>query len=99
VSLLRPHYANDDVLFPNRRYPDPYDFGAPDGAEWYVEEITAHRWKGRALELQVKWSLGESTWEPLSVCNELAALDAYLALVGAKEWEDLPRRANTRTRR
>jgi hypothetical protein len=99
VSLLRPHYANDDVLFPNRCYLDPYNFSALDGAKWYVEEIMAHRWRGRVLELQVKWSLGESTWEPLSVCNELAALDTYLALVGAKEWEDLPRCANAHTRK
>ena len=38
VGLLRPHHANNDALFPNRRYPDPYDFGAPDDAEWYVEK-------------------------------------------------------------
>jgi hypothetical protein len=42
VSLLRPHHANDDALFPNRHYPDPYNFGAPDNAKWYVEEIMAH---------------------------------------------------------
>jgi hypothetical protein len=42
VSLLRPHHVNDNALFPNRCYPDPYDFGAPDDAEWYIEEIMAH---------------------------------------------------------
>ena len=61
VSLLRPHQANDDALFPNRHYPDPYDFGAPDDAEWFVEEIMAHRWKGRNIEFKVKWSLGDTT--------------------------------------
>jgi len=96
VSLLRPHHASDDALFPNRWFLDPYDFGAPDDAEWYVEEITAHCWKGRTLELQVKWSVGESTWEPLAVCNELAALDSYLTLLGVKDWMDLPKRAVTR---
>jgi hypothetical protein len=93
VSLLRPHHVNDDALFPNRHYPDPYNFGAPDNAEWYVEEITAHQWKGCKVEFEVKWSLGDTTWEPLLSCNDLAALDAYLSLMGIKEWQDLPRRA------
>ena len=93
VGLLRPHHANDDALFPNRHYPDPYDFGAPDDAEWYVKEIMAHRWKGHVIEFEVKWSLGDTTWESLENCNELAALDLYLALLGAKDWQDLPRHA------
>jgi len=93
MGLLRSHHANDDTLFPNRCYPNPYDFGTPDDAEWYVEEITAHRWKGRVIEFEVKWSLGDTTWESLENCNELAALDSYLALMGAKDWQDLPRRA------
>jgi hypothetical protein len=83
VSLLRPHEPNDDALFPNRHYPDAYDFGAPDDTEWFVEKITAHRWKGRDIEFEVKWSLSDTTWEPLVNCNELAAIDAYLALLGA----------------
>ncbi|KAF8240555.1 hypothetical protein L208DRAFT_1176178, partial [Tricholoma matsutake] len=89
VSLGALHHSNDN-LFPNRLHVDPYDFGAPDDAEWFVEEIPSHQWKGCALELEVRWSVGKSTWEPLAVCNELAALDSYLALVGAKDWMDLP---------
>ena len=88
---MRPHDANDDTLFPNRHHPDPYDFGAPDEAEWYVEEIMAHGWKGRSVEFEVKWSLGDTTWESLENCNDLAALDTYLALLGAKDWQNLPR--------
>jgi hypothetical protein len=99
VSLLRPHHPNDDTLFPNRRYPDAYDFGAPDDTEWYVEEITAHKWCGRSVQFEVKWSLGDTTWEPLANCNDLAALDAYLALMGAKDWQNLPRRAADTARR
>jgi hypothetical protein len=98
VSLLWPYIASDDDLFPNRHHLDPYDFSAPEDAEWFIEEITSHRWRGRALELEVKWSVGESTWEPLAVCNELAALDSYLALVGARDWMDLPRRVLARNR-
>ncbi|KAF8219427.1 hypothetical protein L208DRAFT_1340306, partial [Tricholoma matsutake] len=106
VSLLRPHHPNDDVLFPNRRCPDAYDFGAPDDTEWYIEEITAHKWCGPeettyhcTVHFEVKWSLGDTTWEPLANCNDLAALDAYLALMGARDWQDLPKRAGTPARR
>jgi len=42
VNLLKPHVASNDALFPNRTYPNPYDFSAPDNAKWYVKEITAH---------------------------------------------------------
>ncbi|KAF8223150.1 hypothetical protein L208DRAFT_1318368, partial [Tricholoma matsutake] len=95
VSLLRPHHPNNDVLFPNRHYPDGYDFSAPDDflnndTEWYVEEITAHKWCGHTIQFEVRCSLGDTTWEPLAKCNDLAALDTYLALMGAKDWQDLP---------
>jgi hypothetical protein len=91
VNLLKPHVASNDALFPNKTYSDPYDFGAPDNAKWYVEEITAHCWKGHKIEFLVKWNLGDSTWEPLANCNKLAALDAYLALMDAKDWNELPK--------
>src|SRR5215475_5742169 len=42
VSLLRPHHANDDALFPNRTTVDAYDFGTPEDAEWYVGDPSAH---------------------------------------------------------
>jgi hypothetical protein len=99
VGLLRPHHANDDLLFPNRRYPDPYNFGAPDDAEWFMEEIMAHRWRGCNIEFEVKWSLGDTTWEPLGNCNELAVLDAYLTLMGIRDWQNLPRRTAAAARR
>ncbi|KAF8225848.1 hypothetical protein L208DRAFT_1504189, partial [Tricholoma matsutake] len=95
VSLLRPHHPNDDMLFPNRCYPDTYDFSAPDDTEWYVKEITAHKWCGHTIQLEVKWSLGDTTWEPLANCNDLAALDAYLALMGARDWQELPKCTGT----
>jgi hypothetical protein len=43
VSLLRPHQANDDALFPDRTKAEPYDFGAPEDAEWYADEIIEHQ--------------------------------------------------------
>ena len=36
VSLLRPHYPNDDALFPNRKRAEPYNFGTPEDAEWFI---------------------------------------------------------------
>ncbi len=93
ASLLRPYHENNDLLFPNRAHPEPYDFGAPDDAEWFVEEIIGHRWIDRSrLELNVRWSLGDTTWEPLPTCNELAALDRYLEVMGVRYPRDLPRR-------
>ena len=34
------------------------------------------------LEFQVRWTLGDVTWEPLAECKELEALDEYLELHG-----------------
>ena len=48
--------------------------------EWLIEEILAHKWTNNNLELQVKWTLGDVTWEPLSSCKDLEALDIYLEL-------------------
>ena len=80
------------MLFPNRKRAEPYDFGTPEDAEWFVDEIVSHKWKGKSIEFLVKWNLGDSTWEPLTNCNELAALDAYLTLMDVKEWQHLPKR-------
>ncbi len=60
-----------------------YDFGATDEPEWFVDDILAHCWVSlTSLELQVCWTLGDVTWEPLSQCKDLEALDTYLELRG-----------------
>ncbi|RDB20552.1 Transposon Tf2-6 polyprotein [Hypsizygus marmoreus] len=93
ISLLRPYYAASDALFPNRAHPEPYDFGAPDEQEWFVDELIGHQWtNNNDLEFQVRWSLGDTTWEPLSTCKDLAALDRYLELQGVKRPRQLARR-------
>jgi hypothetical protein len=81
-----------DALFPNREKAEPYDFGAPEDAEWYINEIISHQWRGWTVEFLVKWNMGDSTWEPLMHCNELIALDDYLTLMNVKQWQDLPKR-------
>lgn len=93
VSLLRPYIASDDMLFPNRATPGPYDFGTPDEDEWFVEEIIGHRWTNKKLELQVRWSLGDTTWEWYDWdLGKLDAMDRYLDLFGIKSALRLPKR-------
>ena len=72
VSLLRAHIPNDDVRFPRCDMKAYYDFGAADEPEWFVDEILAHRWVDSTdLELQVHWTLGDVTWEPLAFARSL----------------------------
>jgi hypothetical protein len=92
ISLLRPHVATDEELFPNRRMPDAYDFGAPEDTEWWVNEILDHKWKGKELSFLVEWNVGDTTWESIDSCNELAALDRYLELMGVEDWPQLPKK-------
>lgn len=91
AALLRPHHKSDAAIFPGREAQKFHDFGAPDEQEWLVEEITGHRWTARSIEFLVHWSAGEFTWEPLAHCDELRALDDYLALMGVDDWRRLPR--------
>ena len=93
VSLLKPYHASSDAMFPNRLQPEPYDFGSQDDQEWFVDEIIGHRWVGpKQIEYQVRWSLGDTTWETHANCNKLAALDRYLELQGVKTYTKLSRR-------
>ena len=57
--------------------------------EWLVEEILAYKWTNNDLEFQVKWMAGDVTWELLSSCKELEALDVYLELQGVKTSQGL----------
>ncbi|KAF8238264.1 hypothetical protein L208DRAFT_1497903, partial [Tricholoma matsutake] len=85
MSLLWPYHANNDTMFPNRVQREPYDFGMPDDQEWFVEDLIGHRWtEGNNLEFEVQWSLGNTTWEPMSSCKELATLDQYLEIQGVQ---------------
>jgi hypothetical protein len=99
IGLLRPHEPNDDAPFPNRASVDAYNFGAPDDAEWIVDELDSHRWDSKDLKFQVRWNAGEMTWEPLESCKDLAALDRYLTLMGVKHWRQLPRKVAARVAR
>ncbi len=89
-SKLQPYHANDDSLFPHREGKVLYDFGTPDDQEWLVDKIQSHKWDGDVLMFQVCWNLGDTTWESVEMCNELHALDDYLALIGATDLSQLP---------
>ncbi|KAG6887014.1 hypothetical protein C0995_002395 [Termitomyces sp. Mi166 len=84
-NLNLPKGRSNDALFPNRAMPGPYDFSAADDQEWFVDDLLGHRWNKQGhLEFEVRWSLGDTTWEPLASCKDLAALDRYLVLQGMK---------------
>ena len=89
TNLVQPYIKNNDILFPKRDTNVYYDFGNNEDQEWLVEEILAHKWTNNDLELQVKWMVGDVTWELLSSCKDLEALDVYLELQGAKAPQDL----------
>ena len=91
ASLLCPHHQSKDSEFLNQAQPEPFDFGADAEQEWFVDEIVGHRWKGKQIEYEVRWSLGDTTWEKHTSCNDLAALDRYLELHGVTDHADLPR--------
>lgn len=99
ASLLRRHQQNDKSLFPHREPNIFYDFGMPDEAEWLVDEILAHQWEGNEMKFHVKWNLGNTTWEPLSTCKDLAALDRYLELHGVKLPKSLLKRESDSKRK
>jgi hypothetical protein len=84
TNLVRPYVINNDILFPKQEAKNYYNFGNNDEQEWFVDEVLAHKWTNNNLELQVKWTLGDVTWEPISSCKDLEALDNYLELRGVK---------------
>jgi hypothetical protein len=99
VALLKPYIENDSTLFPGRDAQYFYDVGDPEEMEWGVEEIVGHRWKGKEIEFSVRWTLGDTTWEPLENCNDLMALDHYLALYNVNDWDELPRKNEEKNKR
>ena len=80
TSLVQPYIKNNDILFPKWDTKVFYDFGNDKDQEWLIKVILAHKWTNNNLELQVKWTLGDVTWELLSSCKDLEALDVYLEL-------------------
>ena len=76
-SVLRPYVVNDDDRFPKCETCINVDIGADPDEEWVVRSIEDHRWSPD-LKFLVRWELGDASWEPLKVVDELEALDHYL---------------------
>ena len=91
TNLVRPYVTNNDILFPKREARSYYDIGNNDKQEWFIDEILAHKWNDNNLESQVKWTLGDITWELINSCKNLEALDSYLELRGVTCPRDLQR--------
>jgi hypothetical protein len=68
-----------------------YDVGNEPDKEWVVSSIEYHKWSP-VLMFKVRWELGDLTWEPLDVVEDLEALDDYLELEGVQEPSDLQRK-------
>ena len=93
TGLVRKFVANNDELFPKRDAKSFYDFSQDDEQEWLVEEITSHQWpNSKELKLEVRCTLGDTTWEPLAASKDIRALDLYLELRGIAHPHDLPKR-------
>ena len=93
VSLILAQVPNNDKRFPRHDTARCYDFGTTDKPKWFVNKILAHCWVDRAhLEFQVRWMLGDVTWEPLAECKELEALDADLELLRVQRPRDVLRK-------
>ena len=92
MGLVQKFVTNNNELFPKRDMKSFYNFGQDDEQEWLVEEIISHRWSNsKELELEVRCTLGDTTWEPLASCKDLEALDLYLELWGIAHPRDLPK--------
>ena len=66
ASLIWAHVPHDDGRFPRRDAKSYYDFGSADEPEWFIDKILGHRWVNQSeLEFQIRWTLGDVTWEPL----------------------------------
>jgi hypothetical protein len=93
TNLVRWYIMNNDDLFPQQEAKSFYDFGVNTDKEWLIDEIIAHRRvNSKELEFQVHWMLGDMTWEPMSACKDLEALDNYPELWGVLRTRDLPHR-------
>ena len=84
TDLVWPYVKINDILFPKWEANTYYDFGNNDKQQWFIDEILAHKWANNDLELQVKWTLEDVTWELISSCIDLEALNKYLELQGIK---------------
>ena len=80
-SVLHPYIENDVLKFPKCETHIHLDIGNNPDYKWVVSNIEDHWWSPSLMFL-VCWELGNATWEPLDVVEELEALNWYLELEG-----------------
>ena len=79
--MLHPYIENDISKFPKHETHVHLDIGNDLDYEWVISNIEDHQWSPSLMFL-VCQELGDVTWEPLDVVEELEALDWYLELEG-----------------
>ncbi|KAI6017275.1 hypothetical protein PISMIDRAFT_101004, partial [Pisolithus microcarpus 441] len=91
VNLLCHHEPNDNAMFPRH---DAHVFYSEANTTTHITKAKwdSHTpWCYTGLKFLVKWSLGDSTWEPYLHCKDLEALDRYLELHGVEDPHQLPK--------
>ena len=53
TNLVWLYFKNNNILFPKWEANSYYNFGYNDRQEWFIDEISAHKWANNDLELQV----------------------------------------------
>ncbi|EIW52211.1 uncharacterized protein TRAVEDRAFT_100018, partial [Trametes versicolor FP-101664 SS1] len=81
VSLLWPHFPNDDQRFPGRQYHQLPHFGKQP-REWAVDQILSHLGCGSDTEFEVQWTTGDVTWAPYRDVQHLQALTEHFEALG-----------------
>lgn len=88
ASLLRAHEPNDDRLFPGRLESQISELEDQEN-EWAIEQIVAHKGAGRNAVFETVWKSGDRTWVPYASIAHLAALTAYLEVLGVEDISEL----------
>lgn len=87
ADLLKPYRTNDESLFPDRYAPTPQDIVVDGAAEYEVEDILDHSYRGphKTLHFLINWvgyPMEYNTWEPEDlVVNCPKVLDNYLTRI------------------
>jgi Chromo (CHRromatin Organisation MOdifier) domain len=84
VSLLKPHHANNDKLFPSQRLAQPGPILTDKGLkEFFVEEIINSQRHGHGWQFLVHWvgyGPKHNLWIASSKLTECKALDRWYEL-------------------
>ena len=81
ASELKPHHANDNEMFPGRRFSRPEPIITESGdEEFLVDRILDARRRGRGMQYLVRWlgyDAGQDSWVPGAALKDCVALNAW----------------------